>query len=241
MDRINGKSITIKAGGKLFAGLTDVDWSSSAKIEESLIKEDMGNPQREIITFDDKFSISGIVGIKYTAGVKQKEQVQLTGISGTANIVNCGGLTKLATYATSLTATVAAFVSSWASAYLAIGIVVTGAVDVITFEANVAGVPFTAPVITNVTTNLGGIVTHVLANQTDETNTHNDWAALRSAYRNKTILPFVYGMFVSGKPEIQGNLLLTALNEKTSTAGKATYSADAIIIQDTSLTFSTTA
>ena len=240
MDRINGKAITIKAGGKLFAGLSDVDWSSAAKIEESLIKEDNGNPQREVITFDDKFSLSGIVGIKYTAGVKQKETVQLTGVSGTANIVNCGGLTKLVTYATSLTATAAAFVTSWAAAYLAVGIVVTSAVDVITFEANVAGVPFAPPVIANVTTNLSGTVTHLVANQTDETGTHNDWSALRAAYRAKTNLDFVYGMFVTGKPEIQGHLLLTSLSEKTSTSGKATYSAEAIIVQDSSLTFATT-
>ena len=241
MDRINGKAITIKAGGKLFAGLTDVDFSSSAKTEESLIKEDQGNPQIEIVSFDDKFSLSGVVGIKFVAGVKQKETIQLTGSSGSASVTGTGGLTKAVTYATSLTATAAAFVTSHAAAYLAQGIVVTSALDVITFEANVAGVPFTPPVISNVSTNLAGIVSHVTANQTDETGTHNDWSGIRAAYRAKTPLPFVYGMFATGKPEIQGNLLIVGLSEKSSTANKATYSLDVKIIQDSYLTFGTTA
>ena len=137
MNRINGKDITLKIGTKFYAGMTQADWTSAAIVEKSLIKEDNGIEQQEIINFDDKFSISGIICIS------------------------------------------------------AVG----------------------------------------------EATTHSDWAAIRTAYRAKAPIAFVYGMGVTGNPEITGNLLLLSLSEKTGSNGKATYSAEAHIQQDSSLIF----
>jgi len=140
VSRINGKAITLKPNGKLYAGVTEVDWDSTAKSETSLIKEDNGIEQDEIISFDEKFSISGIICV----------------------------------------------------------------------------------------------------DEAGDEATHSDWGAIRAAYHAKTKIPFVFGMFVGGKPEIVGNLLLLSLSEKTGSSGKATYSASAKIIQDSSLVYGTT-
>lgn len=61
--RVNGRDITLKVNAMFFAGITDVDLSSSATIETSLIKADAGIAQEEIVAFEDKFAISGIVCI----------------------------------------------------------------------------------------------------------------------------------------------------------------------------------
>lgn len=140
MDRINGKSIALKIGGKFYAGMTEADWSSSAKVETSLIKEDDGVEQKEIVAFEEKFSISGIICVT----------------------------------------------------------------------------------------------------ETGEETTHTDWSGIRTAYHAKAKIAFVYGMGVTGKPEVVGNLLLLSLSEKTGSSGKATYSADAEIVQDSSLVYGTT-
>lgn len=140
MDRINGKAITLKTGTKFYAGLTEADWSSSAKVETTLIKEDDGVEQDEIVGFDEKFAISGIVCV----------------------------------------------------------------------------------------------------NATGEATTHEDWGAIISAYKAKAPIPFVYGMGVAGKPEISGNLKLLSMAIKTGSSGKATYTCDAKIIQDSSLIYGVT-
>lgn len=66
MARINGNKITLKIGSKYYAGTTDIDYSGSIKWDESLIKEDDGVPQRELNTFEEKFTISGIICINET-------------------------------------------------------------------------------------------------------------------------------------------------------------------------------
>jgi len=139
MNRINGKDICLKIGTKFYAGMTQADWTSSTVVEKSLIKEDNGVELTEIIGFDDKFSITGIICI----------------------------------------------------------------------------------------------------NGTGDTATHSDWAVIRAAYRAKTAIPFAYGTGTTGTPEIAGNLLLLSLSEKTGSNGKATYSCDAEILQDATLTFAT--
>lgn len=111
----------------------------------------------------------------YTAGdviaaaataVKQKETLTLSGSFGTATIAGPGGLTKTVAYAVSLTATAQAFVTAYVAAYLAAGIIVTSSGPDIIFEAAVAGVPFTAPTITNLTCDLTASVAHTTANVT---------------------------------------------------------------------------
>jgi hypothetical protein len=77
-------------------------------------------------------------------------------------------LTSLVTFAaggtTDLTQTAADFVTSHDAAYLAEGIVVTSSAADIIFTAQLAGVPFIAPVITNVTGDLAGTVVATTAN-----------------------------------------------------------------------------
>lgn len=84
---------------------------------------------------------------------------------------------------------------------------------------------------------ISGIVS---INETGDAATHSDWTAIRAAYRAATPVAFVYGMFASGKPEIAGNLRINSYSEKAGSSGKATYSIDAEIIQDASLTYAAT-
>lgn len=100
---------------------------------------------------------------------KQVEKITLSGSSGTANVTGAGGLTKAVTFGTDLATTAAAFVTSHAAAYLAVGIVVTststGATNgVIVFTASVGGTAFTVPAIANTSGNLAGTVAHTTAN-----------------------------------------------------------------------------
>lgn len=141
MSRINGNKFVLKAGTKIYLGETDSDWSSSAKIEESLIKEDLGIPVKEIIGFEEKFSISGIVGV----------------------------------------------------------------------------------------------------NETGETSTHTDYSGLITAYKAKAAVTFVETTGVVGAPEITGKMLIVGMSKKTGSNGKATYTADIEIIQDSSLVYGVTA
>lgn len=78
--------------------------------------------------------------------VAQVDTVTLTGTSGTCN-VTFNGVAYLATFATSLTVTTAAFVTSHAAALLLRGVVVTSSTDTIIFTSSIAGQPFTAVTI----------------------------------------------------------------------------------------------
>jgi len=81
--------------------------------------------------------------------------VTLTGSSGTANI-SVAGTNYLATYATSLAATAAAFVTTHSAALTAAGTTVTANGAALTFTHTTTGFP--AITITNATTNLAGTV-----------------------------------------------------------------------------------
>jgi len=87
---------------------------------------------------------------------KQTETITLTGTNGTANVTVAGGLTKLATWNTSLTITASDFVTAHAAAYLEQGIVVTSSTADLVFTGLTSAVRFTPPVITNVTLTLDG-------------------------------------------------------------------------------------
>ena len=88
----------------------------------------------------------------------QVETVTLTGTSGTLNVSNAGGLTKAATFSSSLTTTAANFVTSHAAAYLAVGITVTSNGADIIFSATEAGTHFSQPIITTTSGDLYGTV-----------------------------------------------------------------------------------
>lgn len=112
-------------------------------------------------------SIGTLVLLKLEA--RQREVITLTGTGGTANVTLVGGLTKLATWATSLTVTATNFVAAHASAYLAVGVQVTAYQGKLYFESTSVGVAIVSPVITNVTDNLGGTVANAIANASNIT------------------------------------------------------------------------
>jgi hypothetical protein len=113
--------------------------------------------------------LGSATGTVNTDAFPREDRITLTGSTGTANIT-AGGLTKLATFAAGgtidLTQTAADFVTSWAAAYLAIGITVTATTGVLTFKVTSAD-PKTAanfyaiPTIANVTTDLLGTIVSV--------------------------------------------------------------------------------
>ena len=116
-------------------------------------------------------SIDTVTGTVNIAMFPREDRITLTGTTGTANIT-AGGLTKLATFATGgstdLTQTAADFVTSWAAAYLAIGLTVTSAAAVITFAVTSSDQKdkanfYKVPTIANVTTDLSGTVVNVPA------------------------------------------------------------------------------
>lgn len=95
---------------------------------------------------------------------KQVDTITLTGTSGTANVTLVGGLTKTATFSSTLAGTATAFVTSHAAAYLAEGIVVTAVGATIVFTAAVGGTAFVSPAIANATGDLAGTVANTTSN-----------------------------------------------------------------------------
>lgn len=95
--------------------------------------------------------------------LKMKDTITVEGTFGAASIAAAGGLTKLLTFATSITASLQAFVTANAAAYLAQAIVLTSSGEDLIFEAQAAGTAFTSPTITTLT-NLDGSVAHTTAN-----------------------------------------------------------------------------
>jgi hypothetical protein len=89
---------------------------------------------------------------------KEVDWVTLTGTSGTATVIH-NGVTKTATWHTSLTVTASDFVTANAADYLTAGSVLTSSGAKLIFTANVPGVGFTGGTsITNATLTLAGTV-----------------------------------------------------------------------------------
>jgi hypothetical protein len=95
--------------------------------------------------------------------VKQKDTITVTGASGTANVAAAGGLTKLATFASTLTVTCTNFAAAHVAAYLAVGIVLTSSGETIIMESVAVGQEFVHPTITNVSGDLAGSVANTTA------------------------------------------------------------------------------
>lgn len=106
------------------------------------------------------------------AAVAQVETVTLTGTSGTANITVAGGLTKLATWNTSLTQTATDFVTAHAAAYKLADIILTSSGADLIFTAAIVGTAIAVPVITNATGDLAGTVAHTTANKITSMGNH---------------------------------------------------------------------
>ena len=103
------------------------------------------------------------VTLSGSAPVKQKETVTLTGTGGTAEISGSGELLKTAEFNLSLTQTAADFVTAFAADYLAVGIVLTSDGEDLILEGENYDDLFDAPVVTNLTEDLAGIVVHTTA------------------------------------------------------------------------------
>lgn len=89
-------------------------------------------------------------------------------VVGVCQITGAGGLTKDLLFdiagGVDLTDTAASFVTDYAADYAAEGITVTSSAEDIIFTSDTAGVPFTAPVVTNTAGDLDGTVVHTTAN-----------------------------------------------------------------------------
>lgn len=118
--------------------------------------------------------ISGVVGnlegtVTHTtanrAAVKQKDTLTVTGNSGTAVLTGLTAAAKTITFTTSLTVSLQNFVTANAAEYLTHGVVLTSNVADLIFEANVAGVAFTHPVLTFTASDLDGTVVNTTANR----------------------------------------------------------------------------
>lgn len=94
------------------------------------------------------------------------DTITLAGTAGSAVIELAGGLTKVASFTTSLTITATNFVNTNASAYLAQKIIITSSGPDIIFTAQYPGYDFTSPTITGITGNMTGSVVHTTANGT---------------------------------------------------------------------------
>jgi hypothetical protein len=89
---------------------------------------------------------------------RECDKITLTGTNGTATIV-CSGVSKVASFHTSLTVTASDFVTANAAAYLAVGVVLTSAAGVLTFAGLTVSTRFTgATTIVNATLTLAGTV-----------------------------------------------------------------------------------
>jgi hypothetical protein len=104
-------------------------------------------------------------GSGFQGAQKQVDTVTLIGTSGTAQITGAGGLTKTVSWATDLTTTASNFVTANASAYSAVGIVLTSVGPALIFTAAVAGTGFVHAVITNLTGDLNGTVVWTTPNE----------------------------------------------------------------------------
>jgi hypothetical protein len=111
-------------------------------------------------------TVTGTVNISM---FPREDRITLSGTQGTCTIV-AGGLSKVCTWgASSLTQTAADFVTSWAAAYLAIGLTVTAASGVLTFKVTDGANPravanfYKIPTVTLLTTDLFGTVVNAPA------------------------------------------------------------------------------
>ena len=108
----------------------------------------------------------------YSSGQKRIDTVTLTGTGGSANI-KCNVIYKTAQWAGSLGATAYAFAQAYASAFLAIGVVVTASGDDVVFTSQNKGYDFSGPTLiaTADTTYVGAV--SIVGNNIWEDKTNN--------------------------------------------------------------------
>jgi len=150
----------------------------SKKITDTGIFHSINAVTIEILTDATFTSLRELGYVEIGAGVAQVDTITLTGSEGTANVTEAGGLTKLATWNTSLTQTATDFVTAHAAAYAAVGITLTSSTVDLIFTAIVEGTPFIHPVITNVTPDLAGTVVNTTPNTPTPLSYHGIFAAV---------------------------------------------------------------
>ena len=112
----------------------------------------------------DTVTVTGTSGTAVIGGEAQVDTITVTGTSGTYTVAAAGGLSKVGTWNSSLTQTNADFVTSHATAYLAVGITLTASTDTLIFTAVAQGTAFTSPTIDPLTGDLDGSVVNTTAN-----------------------------------------------------------------------------
>lgn len=96
---------------------------------------------------------------------QQVDTLTLSGASGTGKITGPGMIEGAVTFNTSLTQTATDYVTAYADAYLAKGIILTSSGADLIFTALVPGNGFTSPSFTNLTGDLAGSVVNTVENK----------------------------------------------------------------------------
>lgn len=104
--------------------------------------------------------------VSATTGVKQKETITMTGTDGYAYITEIAPVDKIITFATDLETSCENFVIANADYYDNMLIDLTSSGATLIFESQIAGVPFSAPVVALNEGTLAGTTAHTTANQT---------------------------------------------------------------------------
>lgn len=187
---------------------------------------------------------AGLAGYEYTTpaitnasgnlagtvyGTKKRVNIELTGSGGTANVGLAGGLTKLATYNTSLTQTATDFVASHAAAYAAVGITVTSSGANLIFESTTAGFEYITPTITNVTSDLSGTITVICQTNINTTPVKKLVAITVSGQRGTAMISGAGGL----SRKLQFNRSLTQTMQDFRSDYAADYLAKGININNT--------
>jgi len=103
--------------------------------------------------------------IAVNGAVNQRETITLTGTDGYAYVTEIAPVDKIVTFDSDLATSAANFVSDNIAYYSNQGIDLTSDGSDIIFEAQIGGVPFTAPVIALQNGSLDGTTDHTTANQ----------------------------------------------------------------------------
>lgn len=149
-----------------------------------------------VIAASQRYDVN-ITALQDSVAVAHVRTATLTGTSGTCNVI-VNGTSYLATFATSLTVTAAAWVTAWQATILArfgaVTVSSTGAA--ITITSGIPGLAITVTVSAAVTGDLSGTVANTTANVENTT--------LKAA-AGKTILKAMYDKM---PPELRANLAL---------------------------------
>jgi len=137
-----------------FIGVLDTDSLISAKVIKLT-----GSLTRPANTSD---YAAGDAVNTYTANVKQKETVTVSGTNGTLNLSIPNIANRTVAFTTDAAGTAAKFVTDYAADFLPLVVVTANGADIV-FEAATAGVPFDAPVVVG-TGDMAGAVVHTTAN-----------------------------------------------------------------------------